>query len=134
MNGPDMLKRWLTGFGYTDGLAEYISQFESAKHDGIVYRGLSFDHYPSQSEIHNQDFCSWTTSKDVAEYFASHGKYGIVLSKHSAGYDVEKVLEILRERGECPESLKNYRKVCSEKEVLDSLDVKRVKMRRVGIR
>lgn len=134
MSGPDMLKRWLTGYGYTEGLLEFVQQFPEAKYDGIVYRGLFFDHHPSISEIHNQDFCSWTTSKDVAEYFASHGKYGIVLSKHSTGYDVEKVLEVLRERGDIPQSLKNYRKGCSEKEILDSLNVKDTKMRRVGVR
>lgn len=134
MNGPDMLKRWLTGFGYTEGLHEYVSQFAEAKHDGTVYRGLFFDHYPSLSEIQNQNFCSWTTDNNVAEYFASHGKYGIVLSKRSTGYDVDKILNILRERGEIPNSLRNYRKGCSEKEVLDSLDVREVEMRRVGIR
>ena len=134
MNGPDMLKKWLTGFGYTEGLSEYIAQFKEAKYDGIVYRGLFFDHYPSLSEIHNQDFCSWTTSKDVAEYFASHGKYGVVLSKRSAGYDVEKILVVLRERNEIPSSLKNYRKGCSEKEIVDSLDIRKVKVTRVGIR
>ena len=134
MNGPDMLKRWLTGWGYTDGLSEYISQFQEAKYDGLVYRGLFFDHYPSPSEIYDQNLCSWTTNKDVAEYFASHGKYGIVLSKRSTGYDVEKILEMLRERGEIPESLKNYRKGCSEREILDSLEVQVVKMRRIGMR
>lgn len=133
MSGPEMLKRWLTGYGYTEGLSEYIAQFTEAKHNGTIYRGLHFNHYPDMSEIHDQNFCSWTTNKDVAEYFASHSKYGVVISKRSTGYDVEKVLEILRERGECPESLKHYRKGCSEKEVLDCMNVKEVRMRRVGI-
>ena len=133
MKGPEMLTKWLTGMGYTDGLAEYVKQFPEAKYNGIIYRGLYFDHYPSIDEIKNSDFCSWTTDKDVAEYFASHSKYGIVLSKKSTGYDVHKILEILRERNELPDRLMNYRSKASEKEVFDSFDVSEVIVRRVGV-
>ena len=134
MNGPKMLTKWLTGMGYTEGLSEYVQQFQDAKYTGIIYRGLYFDHYPAIDEIKNCNFCAWTTSRDVAEYFASHGKYGIVLSKRSTGYEVERILDALRERGEITESLKRYRKGCSENEVLDALDMKAVRIRRVGLR
>ena len=133
-NGPAMLQKWLTGYGYTEGLAEFVKQFPEAKHNGMVYRGMFFDHYPSIDEIRNSDFCSWTTSREVAEYFAAHSKYGVVLSKQSTGYDVEKILNTLRTRGELPERLKNYRSSASEKEVLDSLNVNNVKIFRVGIK
>ena len=134
MKGPEMLTKWLTGFGYTEGLSEFVEQFPEAKHNGIIYRGLYFDHYPSLDEIQNCNFCSWTTDKNVAEYFASHSKYGLVLSKNSTGYDVHKILETLRERNELPERLKNYRSKASEKEIIDVLNVDEIRVRRVGIR
>ena len=129
-----MLHRWLTGFGYTEGLAEFVEQFTEAKYNGTIYRGMFFDHYPDKNEIRNSKFCSWTTSREVAEYFASHQKYGFVLTKQSTGYDVTKILSILKERGELPERLRNYRSSASEKEVFDSLDIKNVKIQRTGIK
>ena len=128
----DMLSKWLRGMGYTEGLAAYIQQFPEAKYHGKIYRGLYFDHYPSISEINSQNFCSWTTDLDTAKYFASHGKYGFVLIKESTGYEVEKILSILKDRNELPERLMNYRNGCSEKEVLDGFDVKSVKIQRTG--
>ena len=57
MKGADTLQRWLTEFGYTDGLTEFVKQFPEAKYNGIIYRGLHFEHYPSMDEIQNSDFC-----------------------------------------------------------------------------
>lgn len=134
MNGPEMLAKWLTGMGYTNGLLEYIKQFEEAKHTGIIYRGLYFDHYPSVDEIKNSDFCSWSTDIHVAEYFASHKKYGFVVSKRSTGYDIHKILNILRDLNELPDRLKNYRTHASEMEIVDCLNVEEIRLRRVGIK
>ena len=133
MTGPDMIAKWLTGYGYTEGLLEYVQQFPEAKYDGMIYRGMFFDHYPDMKEIRNSEFCSWSTDMHVAEYFASHAKYGFVLSKKSTGYDVHKILEILKERNELPEKLKGYRKKASELEVFDCLDVKKIRVRRFGL-
>ena len=99
----------------------------------MIYRGMFFDHYPDMNEIRNSEFCSWSTDMHVAEYFASHAKYGFVLSKKSTGYDVHKILEILKERNELPEKLKGYRKKASELEVFDCLDVKKIRVRRFGL-
>lgn len=134
MTGSAMLKRWLTGWGYTEGLKEYVSQFPQAKYSGIVYRGLSFDHYPDLSEIKNQDFCSWTSDKLTAEYFAKQRKYGVILKKRSNGYCVSKILFSLKEKNECPESLLCYRQTNSEYEILDDLDMSKVSIRRVGVK
>lgn len=133
MTGPEMLRKWLTGMGYTDGLLEFVKQFPEAKYNGTIYRGMFFDHYPSMSEIYDSDFCSWTTSKDVANYFASHTKYGLVLTKKSTGYDVCKIIKVLVERGDLPESMLNYRKNASEFEILDGFVADLVNVRRVGV-
>lgn len=127
------LQKWLRGMGYEEGLSEFVKQFPEAKHTGKIYRGLYFSHYPDGCDIHESEFCSWTTDVKIAEYFASHGKYGFVLSKQSTGYDVHKIIDILKERGECPDGLKNYRKSMSEKEVVDNLSLSDIFVRRVGL-
>lgn len=133
MTGPEMLKKWLRGFGYTEGLREYIETFPEAQYRGQIYRGIYFDHYPAIKEIQNSDFCSWTSSLDVAYYFATHTKYGFILSKQSTGYDVEKLLKLMAERNELPDDLKKYRVKASEKEVIDTLNMNLVTVQRVGI-
>jgi hypothetical protein len=133
MTGAEMLRKWLTGMGYTEGLREFVQSFSDARYDGTIYRGMFFDHYPSKEEIYACEFCSWTTSRDVANYFASHTRYGFMLTKRSTGYDVQKILSILDERGELPDNLKTYRRDASEHEVLDMLDPKAVRVQRVGV-
>ena len=133
MKGALMLHKWLRGMGYEEGLAEFVKQFPEARYTGTIYRGMYFNHYPDINDVHESDFCSWTTDIHIAEYFASHTKYGLVLSKKSTGYDVHKIIDILIERGEGPEQMKNYRKVASEREMVDVLTLRNTKIRRVGL-
>ena len=133
MKGALMLHKWLRGMGYEEGLAEFVKQFPEARYTGTIYRGMYFNHYPDVADIQESAFCSWTTDVKVAEYFASHTKYGFVLSKKSTGYDVHKIIDILIERGECPDNMKNYRKVASEKEIVDVLTLHNTRVRRVGL-
>lgn len=133
MKGILMLHKWLRGMGYEEGLSEFVKQFPEARHTGIIYRGLYFKHYPDITDIKESAFCSWTSDVRVAEYFASHAKYGVVLSKKSTGYDVHKIIDILIERGECPENMKNYRKSASEHEIVDAYTLDNIRIRRVGL-
>ena len=133
MNGALMLHKWLRGMGYEEGLAEFVKQFPEARYTGTIYRGMYFNHYPDITDVHESEFCSWTTDINVAEYFASHTKYGLVLSKKSTGYDVHKIIDILIERGQCPDEMKNYRKTVSEHEVVDVLTLRNTRIRLVGL-
>ena len=133
MSGALMLHKWLRGMGYQEGLDEFVRQFPEARYTGTIYRGMYFNHYPDIADVKESAFCSWTTDVHVAEYFASHTKYGFVLSKKSTGYDIHKIIEILIERGQCPDEMKNYRKIASEREVIDALTLRNTKIRRVGI-
>ena len=131
MKGALMLHKWLLGLGYEEGLSDFVKQFPEARYTGTIYRGLYFNHYPDIKDIKDSNFCSWTSDVHVAEYFASHAKYGFVLSKKSTGYDIHKIIEILIGRGQCPERMMNYRKSMSEKEIVDTLTLHNIKIRRV---
>ena len=134
MRGVTEFQRYLLGYQVDlKILQDFLKEFPEARYEGIIYRGMYFSHYPAFAEISQTNLCSWSSDRDTAALFASHGKYGFILSKKSRGYDVHKILDILKEKGECPERLKNYRLSVSEHEVLDSLNIGEVKIQRVGL-
>ena len=132
-----MLRKWLHGYLQHSEIEDFVcwlQQFPEVKVERRAYRGLSFSQYPQQSKIENQKICSWSTDKNVAEYFASHQKYGFVLEATVSGWDIRKILEILRSRNQLDPRLKNYRTSGDEFEILAPLNVNEAKFRRVGIR
>ena len=98
-----------------------LTEFNQCKYDGYVFRGMYFDHPIDKSDIREKDMCSWSTDLEVAENFASHGRYRIILAKKSRGVSVKALLTYLRDNNlMVSESLKN----CTSKfenEVLDSM-------------
>ena len=92
-------------------------------YDGYIFRGMHFNHIIDKSEIDNQNVCSWSTDIEVAEQFASHGRFPVILVKKSTGYSVQKIINYLKEQNQL---LSERLEKCSskyEKEILDNLDV-----------
>ena len=90
---------------------------------GYVFRGMYFNHVIEKSEIHNQMVCSWSTDIEVAEQFASHGRFPVILVKKSNGYSVLKIIDHLRENNQLVSERLTKCSSKYEKEVLDELDV-----------
>ena len=123
----DNLARYLTGLNCNRPQLimdlHNMQRRVDVKYDGYVFRGMYFNRLITASEIYNQDVCSWSTDIEVAEQFASHGRFPVILIKKSNGYSVHKIIQYLKDNNMMQsERLQN----CSskyEKEVLDSLDV-----------
>lgn len=118
----DNLAKYLTGKSCdVCQLCEDLKNFSSCRYDGYIFRGMYFNHPVDKNDIHEKDICSWSVDLAVAENFASHGKYGIILAKKSTGVSVKALLKHLKESNLLvSDSLKN----CTsrfENEVIDSM-------------
>lgn len=95
--------------------------FKQCQYTGYVFRGMGFKHPIDKHEIRECDLCSWSKTMEVAENFASHGRYKILIIKKSTGICVQSLLDYLNNNNlMVSESLKS----CTTKyehEVLDSL-------------
>lgn len=123
----DNLARYLTGLNCdkTQLMMDLrnMNRTTEITYIGYVFRGMYFNHVIDISEINNQNVCSWSTDIDVAEQFASHGRFPVILIKKSTGYSVQKVIAYLKEQGQL---VSERLMKCSskyEKEVIDNLDV-----------
>lgn len=87
-------------------------------YNGVIYRGLCWD---TPTEVKSSGrFVSWSTNREVAEYFASHGRYQRVISRRasSKAVSVHSILKLLKENEACPAQIQNY-SFGREEEVLD---------------
>ena len=95
--------------------------FKQCEYQGYVFRGMGFSQPIDKEDIRESDICSWSTDMRVAENFASHGRYQIIIIKKSTGISVQKLLDYLKANDlMVSESLQR----CTTKyecEVLDSL-------------
>ena len=129
----EVFRRWLVGYPVDFvQLGEFLNAFPEAKVCQRMWKGLAFRYYPEKSEVREAVFSSWSTSEDIARYFAEHEKYGFVISSINEGYSVSKILQILSDEGVILDSLKSYNSK-REDEVIAPINPKNLKIKRVGL-
>ena len=83
----DNLARYLTGLNCNKSQLKMdlhnMQRRADIKYCGYIFRGMYFNRPIATSEINNQDMCSWSTDIEVAEQFASHGRFPVILIKKS---------------------------------------------------
>lgn len=73
-----------------------LNYFKQCKYEGYIFRGMAFNHPIDKGEIRDSDLCSWSKDLGVAENFASHGRYKIILAKKSRGVCIQSLLDYLK--------------------------------------
>ena len=126
-----ILKRWLTGFEPDNQeFCSYLQNFPEALVECTMYKGLSFNSKPSGDWLEEKTLSSWTNNLDVAEYFASNGRFGIVISTTQTGYSIPKILEsiIKKENANLPDFIRYY-SFKRESEIVAPIRPKQCKIR-----